>query len=405
MDNQLLEPMILIDQNDLVDEDLSDFEEEGGERPDERDRSESDTRSKFVIKNIYYMMAYAFRSLSLGEYASLDKEDFDYIEDLYAEILSIGIASQRKRGFERLYRPISETAMAVRGRIDLRETIRLKVARKNSICCTYDELSLDTPKNRILKTAALKLVQNENVSKDRRVRLKRMIQVMGEVGVETNVHRIDWSALRFHRNNHGYQLLMNVCHMVIEGSLLSSDDGETRLQNIDDNQQLSTLYEKFIREYLRLNYPQLNAQVVNMKSPLSIIPGLWTDITLTSDRAILIIDAKCYGNILKPAYQSDKEIISSSNCHQIIHYVAREAHDQQSSPGKKIMGMLLYARTYKDRELDEHWEEIGHDFFVRTLDLGQDFQGIKRQLDRVAQLATTGIDPAMYPQRQGEAIA
>ena len=40
-----------------------------------------------VIRNIYYMMAYAFRALSLVEYRKLALESFEHLDDLLAAIL------------------------------------------------------------------------------------------------------------------------------------------------------------------------------------------------------------------------------------------------------------------------------------------------------------------------------
>ena len=47
-----------------------------------------------LIKNIYYMLAYAFQVLKRNNYASIASEKFEHIEDLFAEILSRGISYQ-----------------------------------------------------------------------------------------------------------------------------------------------------------------------------------------------------------------------------------------------------------------------------------------------------------------------
>ena len=60
-------------------------------------------QDRVVIKNIYYMMAYAFRALEVKEFAKLNSEEFDNFADLMAAILAVGIGLQRKRGFERDY--------------------------------------------------------------------------------------------------------------------------------------------------------------------------------------------------------------------------------------------------------------------------------------------------------------
>ena len=51
------------------------------------------------IKNIYYMLAYAFQELQRNQYEDIQSEDFDEIHQLLAEILihEIGRASCRER--------------------------------------------------------------------------------------------------------------------------------------------------------------------------------------------------------------------------------------------------------------------------------------------------------------------
>ena len=48
-----------------------------------------------LIKNIYYMLAYAFQVLKRNNYASIASEKFEHIEDLFAEILSRGCTKNR----------------------------------------------------------------------------------------------------------------------------------------------------------------------------------------------------------------------------------------------------------------------------------------------------------------------
>ena len=56
-----------------------------------------------LIKNIYYMLAYAFQELRQNNYAEIAGEDFDEIYDLFAEILTRGISFQLKQGLHREY--------------------------------------------------------------------------------------------------------------------------------------------------------------------------------------------------------------------------------------------------------------------------------------------------------------
>ena len=45
------------------------------------------------IKNVYYMLTYAFKELKRNNYEQIAGEDFKDVHDLFAEILSLGIAA------------------------------------------------------------------------------------------------------------------------------------------------------------------------------------------------------------------------------------------------------------------------------------------------------------------------
>ena len=59
------------------------------------------------VKNIYYMLAYAFRSLREGAFRRLACEDFSNIDNLFAEIIIVGVSSLVKRGLLRDYETLT----------------------------------------------------------------------------------------------------------------------------------------------------------------------------------------------------------------------------------------------------------------------------------------------------------
>lgn len=69
-----------------------------------------------LIKNIYYMLAYAFQSLLHTGFDKLEKEDFDDIHNLFSAILAQGIGLQLKQGLYREYLNKHENLHALRGK-------------------------------------------------------------------------------------------------------------------------------------------------------------------------------------------------------------------------------------------------------------------------------------------------
>lgn len=79
-----------------------------------------------LIKNIYYMLAYAFQVLKRNNYASIASEKFEHIEDLFAEILSRGISYQLKQGLYREYVPRTESLPTMKGKIDITKLLNIE---------------------------------------------------------------------------------------------------------------------------------------------------------------------------------------------------------------------------------------------------------------------------------------
>lgn len=105
-------------------------------------RAYSMTEDKSIlIKNIYYMLAYAFGTFKSGEYENIETEKFDNIHNLFAALLSKGIGKQLKQGLYREYLNQKEDLAVVRGKIDLTGSIKNLVSKKQVLTCEYDVLS------------------------------------------------------------------------------------------------------------------------------------------------------------------------------------------------------------------------------------------------------------------------
>lgn len=101
-----------------------------------------------------------------------------------------------------------------------------------------------------------------------------------------------------------------------------------------------------------------------------------TDITLTFKERTLIIDTKYYSKSMQ--CQFDKRTIHSNNLYQIHSYVM----NYDVNHAGNVDGMLLYAKTEEDITPDGQTTfRDGNIIYYRTLDLNQDFENIKKQLD------------------------
>lgn len=123
------------------------------------------------VQNVYYMLAYAFQVLNEDGYRNVATEQFNNVAELCAAILTKGVSLQLKRGLGRDYISETETLSGLRGKIDITESIKTQTMLRRQMVCTYDEFSVNTYMNRIIKTTMLKLL-HADIDKARKKKLE-----------------------------------------------------------------------------------------------------------------------------------------------------------------------------------------------------------------------------------------
>lgn len=199
------------------------------------------------------MLSYAFTALRQENFEDIAKKEFDNIHNLFAAILSKGIGLQLKQGLYREYLHRTEDMAVMRGKIEMPGTVRNKVAHKQVLTCEYDELSVNNQLNQILKTTVMILLRHAHVETTYKDELKKEMLFFSNVDAIDPVS-IRLAAIRFHRNNNTYQMLIGLCQLILEGMLLSTEQGAYRLASFMDEQKMFQLYERFILEYYSKEY-------------------------------------------------------------------------------------------------------------------------------------------------------
>ena len=336
------------------------------------------------IQNIYYMLAYAFQVLDEQGYRNVAIEDFDNTAELCAAILARGISTQIKRGLGKEYIPRTEALSSLRGKIDITESIKTQALQRNLLVCSYDEFSVNSHMNRIIKSTVLLLLRAD-ITKVRKKKLRKLLVFFDDVDA-IDLHSVNWN-MQYNRNNQNYRILISICYLVFKGLLQTQSDGTTKLMDFLDEQRMHRLYEKFILEYYRREYPQISANASQIPWKLddgmsAMLPVMQSDIMLTHGEKTLIIDAKYYSHTTQIQY--DKHTLHSGNMYQIFTYVKNKEAELADKP-HEVSGMLLYARTDEEVYPENEYHMSGNRIEVRTLNLDRDFSQIKKQLDGIAQ--------------------
>ena len=86
-----------------------------------------------LIKNIYYMLTYAFQILRHDNYEEIATEHFENIYDMFAAILGKGVSKQLKQGLYKEYVLYEDNLSTLRGHLDFQSTIKNKLAKKQKL--------------------------------------------------------------------------------------------------------------------------------------------------------------------------------------------------------------------------------------------------------------------------------
>lgn len=339
---------------------------------------------KIPIKNIYYMLCYAWNVLEQSDNIILGSEKFDNIYNLFARIYISGTSSLIKRGFNRYYIQENEAVLTLKGKINIAESIKEQTSHNGSMICQFDEFSKDVKLNQIIKTTINILIKSPQLDVDLRNKLLKI-----------RLHFLDiqnivlskslFSSLRYNRNNYHYRMLINVSELIYQGLITNKDGNEISFSDFVRDNQMAKLYEKFVLNFYRTH---LNETTYNIHSPklkwnldeevseedLSLLPEMRTDIVIENkaNNTQLIIDTKYYAQTLVSSNWSDIGKIRTAHLFQILAYV------NNSDFLGEIKGMLLYPTI--EKEINAYFPLGGRSIGVRTLNLNADWNDITDRL-------------------------
>ena len=327
------------------------------------------------------MLAYAFGVLNEDGYKSVTDEEFEYIYDLLAAILAKGIANQIKRGLGKEYVCTSEPRSSPVGKIDVSASLKQQTMLRKQLICDIDVFTENAYMNKILKTTAILLIRSSDVAIQQKKALKKVMLYFSDVDV-LDPHQIMWSSIRYHRNNATYKMLVDICYLIIKGLLLTENNGSRKLARYLDDQRMHSLYQRFVLEYYRKNYPEYRVSAAQIDwdvddGIIDFLPAMKSDITIDYKGKTLIIDTKYYSHIMQTNSLYNSHTIHSGNLYQIFTYVK----NRDITNSGNVSGVLLYAKTDEEIVPDNDYIMSGNRISVKTLDLDTEFSNIEKQLN------------------------
>lgn len=335
---------------------------------------------KVPVRNVWFLFLYAYDLARFQGRFEAEIEDSPDFKSLIARLLCHAVETRLRRNLSFGYRRREDTLKRVRGRIDILQSKSRDLFRRGEIACRFEELTIDTPRNRLVR-AALLVLGGRLDDFALAHRTKTLAGALGRAGVSGTVpSRADMATDQIGRHEAEDRLMVSLARAVFELVLPTEQEGiRSLLKAQRDNTEFRKLFEKAVGNFFESElardegwrvYPgkQFNWPIGASSAGIRVLmPKMVTDIILENvieDRRI-IIDTK-FTNILTSAQYGDGQRFKTGHIYQLYSYLrSQEREDDPRSLGSE--GMLLYPAIGLD--VDEAAALQGHLVRFATIDL------------------------------------
>lgn len=348
-------------------------------------------RTRIPIRNLWLLYLYASELYEhLDEEERVRAEDqADALLELAARILCTEADLALGRSLNVGYIEHHQDLGAVRGRIDHLGTARGWYLQRGRVLCQFDEISVDTPRNRYIAAAlayAGRRLGRSTIDPGIAAACLSSASRFEHAGVQLAAP--DMTTPR--REVYGHydrrdRRAMAAAQFVVEDLLPSHAAGpHAIIASRYTHHSLRQLYEKAIRNFYRVNLPgcSIGSRTLSWPSvaPLEpVFPNMRTDITIDRpDGTRLVIDTKFTSALSADSHHFGPRL-KSDHLYQLYAYLRTQV-GRGDAAADRAHGMLLYPSTKEAPDLDVTAEMHGHMVRVATVDLNLDPSGIRHRL-------------------------
>ena len=349
--------------------------------------------SPIPIKNLFYMLCYAWNVLAIMDDVKVSDDDYDDAYDLLARVFAFGVGRIIRYGFHRSYIDQTEELSTLRGKIAIQDSINGMSMLKKRLVCNYDEYSTNDIFNQILKYTIDSLLRNPDVSDITKKELKKQAAFFEGIDSKapTKENRLK---LTFNRNNVTYKLIISIAIMLYEGTVVNEEEGQNTFKDFFREEQMHKVFELFILNFYTMHLDKSIYKVHAPKIKWHIEENamdIWGDMFLVEtdpgdrrtdivienkkNKLQLIFDAKYYKRTFVDAYMGqEEETIRTSHLNQLRGYILDSEYN-----GEKV-GALLYPMVNDDLKIGIVIPIQGSPIIVKTINLNADWREIEEDM-------------------------
>jgi 5-methylcytosine-specific restriction enzyme subunit McrC len=345
---------------------------------------------RIPVRNLWLLMLYAsdlFRQIGKKKVSVEDNPDD--IPDLVAEILAHAVEVRLHRNLSSGFRQREAELNRVRGRIDLLTTERHQLLARGKVACRFEELTIDTPRNRYV-LAALEVIAGvvrQTTLSHRCRKLANALKRLGVSGIRPT--RAEVSTDRFGRHDANDRFMVAAARLALDIALPTEDDGGEFLASPDrDETWARRLYEKAVAGFYEVVLSPLGWKIYAGK-PLNwqidhktvgidaILPSMRTDAVIdhVGDCRRIVIDTK-FTSIVTKGWFRDASL-RSGYVYQIYAYLMSQS-DGADPLNQGASGLLLHPSL--GEMVDETVVIQGHQIRFATVDLCAPANQIRQRL-------------------------
>ena len=262
------------------------------------------------IRNLYYLLLYAWRHFDALDTTVVSSSDHDHIANLLSRLLLVSVPPLLRRGLRRDYVAEVQEDSGIRGRLLLRPTIRHNLLARGRAVCESDTLTVDRLENRLLKAAVATLMRAPETDRELRAELRLVyghLQGIAEVPLTTQGFR----TVQLYRADRGYVLPLRVSWLLSKLAFPEPSTGQWRVQELRrDEREMALLFQEFIRRFLareqahsRVSADQIGwYQATGAAESLGLLPIMKTDVVLSRPDRKLVIEVKYTARLFQEQY-------------------------------------------------------------------------------------------------------
>ena len=351
------------------------------------------------VRNLWLLMLYAsdlFRARGAGT-AGLE-DNPDDLPDLVAEILTRAVHARLHKRLSSGYRHRELALNRVRGRIDVLTTERHQLLARGMVACRFDELTIDTTRNRLVRSA-LETISRVVKRSDIAHRCRALAGEMKAMGVAGNAPtRAETSTDRIGRHDAGDAHMMAAARLALDLALPTEAAGSNVLP-LPDRQEVwvRRLFERAVGGFYDVSLSPHGWQVrcgctfvwpIERKTSGidAIMPNMRTDVILDHEESgrRILIDTK-FTSIVTSGWHRE-QTLRSGYIYQIYAYL-RSQVGHGDLLADHAEGLLLHPAI--GESVDEAIVIQGQQIRFATVDLSASAADIRSQLSRLCEPALT----------------